>query len=85
MAASPLANHTALVLLQQAIPSRCPYPRSTVHNSNLCPHLRSSHIAERYMSQISRIVQCHICVDVDCFLWTCDKEIKDFPLQELAN
>ncbi|KAH8963684.1 hypothetical protein BDL97_04G026300 [Sphagnum fallax] len=47
MAASPLANHTALVLLQQAIPSRCPYPRSTVHNSNLCPHLRSSHIAER--------------------------------------
>jgi hypothetical protein len=47
MAASPLANHTALVLLQQAIPSRCPYPRSTVHNSNLGPHLRSSHIAER--------------------------------------
>jgi hypothetical protein len=47
MAASPLANHTALVILQQAIPSRCPYPRSTVHNSNLCPHLRSSHIAER--------------------------------------
>jgi hypothetical protein len=37
------------------------------------------------MSQISRIVQWQICVDVDCFLWTCDKEIKDFPLQELAS